>query len=125
MLFHLRKTYSWHGMKKMCTDYIKNCALCNSFNNSTDEQEIAIFITNYPCELIHLDYHFLPKTSRGNKCLLIGVDHLTKKLWLKPTPEKESKYVVDLLQEISNEIGQFSKVLSDNGREFKNEAVKL
>lgn len=73
---------------------------------------ISIIIVNFPCEKIHIDYHFLPKTPRGNKCVLVAIDHLTKRIWLSANQSKEAKNVVDALRVIVNEIHRSVLILA-------------
>jgi hypothetical protein len=91
-------------MKEDLVGYISKCEICQMWNKSNDVEEMIPIIATYPCEKIHIDYHFLPRTPRGNKCLLVIIDHLTKKVWLEASETKESKNVVKTLRTVAKEI---------------------
>lgn len=82
--------------------YMKRFWKTRSFAAIVDTDFTPIIAT-FPCEKLHMDYYLLPETKNHNKCLLVVIDHFTKKVWLFAHKSKESKYVVDLLEVVVRE----------------------
>ena len=63
-----------------------------------------------------------PVTSRGNKFILMCIDMLTGYTMAIPIPDKSAKTVCDTYRtHIYCIFGGSSRILTDNGTEFKNE----
>jgi hypothetical protein len=91
-------------MKEQLMKYLSKCDTCKKWNAAMVDTDFTPIIATFPCEKLHMDYHFLPETRNHNKCLLVVIDHLTKKVWLFAHKSKESKNVVDSLEVVVKEI---------------------
>jgi transposase-like protein len=67
----------------------------------------------------------LPKSSRGNKYVLVMVDHLSKTIILVPTTDKEpSTVAAAFTREVLTRFGACAEVVTDRGGEFGAEFQK-
>lgn len=109
-------------MKDDVKRILKRCDNClhSKAQNHKQEHTLTPIVSTKPLERVQLDYTFLPTGAGGRKCILIAVDHFSKYMWCKICSSKESKHVVDLLNEIKDEIGaaKISIIHTDNGGEF-------
>lgn len=75
-----------------------------------------------------MDFTQWPKdqVSEGDPLwLLIVLDHFSKYVWGKTFPTKESAPVAGFLIDLFVQVGTPKSLLSDNGREFVSEGLKL
>ena len=68
---------------------------------------------------------FHPPSSRGNRYALTGICMLTGFTWCIPLKSKKAAEVSRAyLQHVYSVLGGSTKILTDNGTEFKNEVFK-
>ena len=68
---------------------------------------------------------FHPPSSRGNQYALTGICMLTGFTWCIPLKSKKASEVSRAyLQHVYSVLGGSTKILTDNGTEFKNEVFK-
>ena len=121
----LKKLYFWPGMRKDTFKHCKNCTECvlqNQANNSVDFRHFKT--PDMPMQLICMDLvgPISPVTSKGNKFILTCIDMLTGYTMAKPIPDMSAKTICDTYRmHIYCIFGGSSKILTDNGTEFKND----
>ena len=76
-----------------------------------------------PMERLHIDLVVdLPETDNGNKHILVCKDSKSKFVWLFPLADKEAESVAQaLVKGVYNAFGVPKMVVSDRGREFRNQ----
>ena len=80
-----------------------------------------------PMDFIAMDLigEFHPPSSHGNRYALTGVCMLTGFAWCIPIKSKKASDVArTYMQHVYSILGGSTKVLTDNGTEFKNEVFK-
>lgn len=62
----------------------------------------------------------LPKTERGNRYVMVGMEHFSKWCVLAPLPDKASRHTAQVfLERVLSVWGAPAVVLTDQGREFE------
>ena len=121
----LKKLYFWPGMRKDTFKHCKNCTECVLQNQGSNAAEFGHFKTpDIPMQLICMDLvgPITPVTSRGNKFILTCIDMLTGYTMAIPIPDKSARTICDTYRtHIYCIFGGSSRILTDNGTEFKNE----
>ncbi|ROT80449.1 hypothetical protein C7M84_000844 [Penaeus vannamei] len=65
-----------------------------------------------------------PLTERGNQYILVIVDFLTRFAVVRALPNKYAETVAEAVSEVFADLGIPQTVLTDQGREFRNEILK-
>ena len=121
----LKKLYFWPGMRKDTFKHCKNCTECVLQNQGNNAADFGHFKTpDMPMQLICMDLAgpITPVTSKGNKFILTCIDMLTGYTMAIPIPDKSAKTVCDAYRtHIYCIFRGSSRILTDNGTEFKNE----
>lgn len=125
VLFELGTMLYFCGLRKIVQQVIDECPLCCQVNKQNTKLPLQPIYSSHAAERLVADFTFFPP-GRNNACtLLIVIDHFTKRVWYSVGTTKESKYVVNLLETIANELTlqglgtkPFKIVQSDNGKEF-------
>ena len=119
----LKKLYFWPGMRKDTFKHCKNCTECVLQNQGNNAADFGHFKTpDMPMQLICMDLvgPISPVTSRGNKFILMCIDMLTGYTMAIPIPDKSAETVCDAYRtNIYCIFGGSSRILTDNGTEFK------
>ena len=121
----LKKLYFWPGMRKDTFKHCKNCTECALQNQGNNAADFGHFKTpDMPMQLICMDLvgPITPVTSKGNRFILTCIDMLTGYTMAIPIPDKSAKTICDTYRtHIYCIFGGSSRILTDNGTEFKNE----
>ena len=121
----LKKMYYWPGMKKDIFKHCKNCAKCTLQNQGSNAAEFGHFATpDMPMQLICMDLvgPISPVTSHGNKFILTCIDMLTGFTMAISIRDKMAGTICDAYRtHIYCTFGGSSRILTDNGTEFKND----
>ena len=91
----VRKRFHWPGIRKTVTRHIQLCNVCNHKNSPTNRNTAPLghISVSQPFTFWAMDYMGpLPETSRGNKHILVVVDHFTKWCEEFATPDQKSQY---------------------------------
>ena len=124
----IRRLYYWKGIKEDMRQHCTNCYTCQLHRTATDQFEAKHFKPSMkPMDFIAMDLigEFHPPSSNGNRYALTGVCMLTGFTWCiliksKKAPDVARAY----MQLVYSILDGSTKILTDNGTEFKNEVFK-
>lgn len=109
-------------------EYVSLCETCaqiklNSHANKAPMQPIEV---NEPFAFWAMDYMGpLSETARGNKHLLVVMDHFTKWCEVFPTKDQQAKTVAEILvNRVFSRFGLAIVIHSDQGRNFESHIMQ-
>lgn len=121
----LKRSYYWPNMKK---DVFSHCNECTLQNQTTTETQFGMFMApERPMQFICMDIvrPISPVSSRGNKSCLTVVDMLTGYTMAVAIPNKSAETIVKAyMDHVYSILGGSSRMLKDNGSEFKNDVLQ-
>ena len=124
----LKRQYYWPGIRKQIFRHCKRCKECVLQNQGQPEKCFGHFDSpDLPMEFICMDLVgpiHLP-SSRGNKYVLTVIDMLTGFAIAVPIKNKNAETICEAYQDnIYCVFGGSSRMLTDNGSEFKNKEMQ-
>ena len=124
----IQRLYYWKGIKEDVLHHCRNCYTCQLHKTAAVKFEAKHFKPSLkPMDIIAMDLigEFYPPSSQGNHYALTGVCMLTGFTWCIPIKLKKATYVARAyMQHIYSILGGSTKILTDNGTEFKNEVFR-
>ena len=124
----LKKQYYWQGMRKQIFRHCKRCKECVLQNQGQPEKCFGHFDSpDLPMEFICMDLvgPIHPPSSRGNKYVLTVIDMLTGFTMAVPIKNKNAETICEAYRDnIYCVFGGSSRILMDNGSEFKNKEMQ-
>ena len=124
----IRRLYYWKGIKEDVRQHCTNCYTCQLHRTAAVKFEAKHFKPGMrPMDFIAMDLigEFHPPSSQGNRHALTGICMLTGFTWCIPLKLKKAADVSRAyLQHVYSVLGGSTKILTDNGTEFKNEIFK-
>ena len=124
----IRRLYYWKGIKEDVRQHCMNCYTCQLHRTAAVKFEAKHFKPGMrPMDFITMDLigEFHPPSSQGNRYALTGICMLTGFTWCIPLKSKKAAEVSRAyLQHVYSVLGGSTKILTDNGTEFKNEVFK-
>lgn len=125
-LLHLLRQHLWHpGLYAVTNDICVTCPQCQLMKWSRQVQlpPTVKIATSRPFEMVAVDLVQFPRTSSGNIGCCVLVDHNSKWTSVVPIKSKMSASVVNIIE---RQMLPFlpripTKILSDNGPEFKSQ----
>ena len=124
----LKRQYYWPGIRKQVFRHCKRCKECVLQNQGQPERSFGHFdLPELPMEFIcmNLDGPIHPPSSRGNRYVLTVIDMLTGFTMAVPIKNKNADMICDAYRDhIYCTFGGSSRILTDNGSEFKNQEMK-
>ena len=124
----LKRQYYWPGIRKQIFRHCKKCKECILQNQGQPEKCFGHFDSpDLPMEFICMDLVgpiHLP-SSRGNKYVLTVIDMLTGFTIAVPIKNKNAETICDAYRDnVYCVFGGSSRMLTDNGSEFKNKEMQ-
>ena len=124
----LKRQYYWPGIRKQIFRHCKKCKECVLQNQGQPEKCFGHFDSpDLPMEFICMDLVgpvHLP-SSRGNKYVLTVINMLTGFTIAVPIKNKNVETICDAYRNhVYCTFGGSSRILTDNGSEFKNQEMK-
>ncbi len=119
----MRKCFYWPGICFDVEKHVKQCATCAHHTSPVDLNQALLtnIAVGEPFTFWAMDFIGpLPETSKGNKHILVVVDHFTKWCEAFATPDQKASTVAPLL--ISKIFSRFwppAVLHSDQGRNFE------
>ena len=126
----LKQQYYWPGIRKQVFRHCKNCKECILQNQGQAEHGFSNFNTpNLPMQFICMDLvgPIQPASSRGNRYVLTVIDMLQVSQLQSPYKIRARTLCVEhtmIMCFASLDFGGSSRILTDNGSEFKNQEMK-
>ena len=124
----LKRQYYWPGIRKQIFRHCKKCKECVLQNQGQPEKCFGHFDSpDLPMEFICMDLvgPIHPPSSRGNKYVLTVIDMLTGFTIAVPIKNKNAETICDAYRDnIYCVFGGSSRMLTDNGSEFKNKEIQ-
>ena len=124
----MKRCYYWPGMRKDILRHCKRCHHCALQNQGTGEAGFDHFnVPALPMEFICMDLvgPISPQTSKGNRYILTVIDMLTGYTIAVPITDKRSETVCKAYRDsVYCIFGGSSRILTDNGTEFKSREMK-
>ena len=124
----LKRQYYWPGIRKQIFRHCKKCKECVLQNQGQPEKCFGHFDSpDLPMEFICMDLvgPIHPPSSRGNKYVLTVIDMLTGFTIAVPIKNKNAETICEAYQDnIYCVFGGSSRMLMDNGSEFKNKEME-
>ena len=123
----LKRQYYWPGIRKQVFRHCKKCKECVLQNQGQPEKCFGHFDSpDLPMEFICMDLvgPIHPPSSRGNKYVLTVIDMLTGFTIAVPIKNKNAQTICEAYWDnIYCVFGGSSRMLTDNGSEFKNKEM--
>lgn len=119
----LRHRFFWPHMRASVEKYIRECSACAQRKNPihSNKAPTQTIDVGQPFTFWALDYMGpLPETARGNKHILVIMDHFTK--WCEAVPTKDQKastVAPILINKIFSRFGPPTVLHSDQGANFE------
>ena len=124
----LKRQYYWKGMRKRVFKHCKQCSECILQNQGQPEKQFSHFQTpDLPMQFICMDLvgPIHPPSSKGNKYVLTVIDMLTGFTVATAIPDKNAETVCKAYRDhVYCIFGGSSRILTDNGTEFKTREMK-
>ena len=124
----IQRLYYWKGIKEDVLQHCRNCYMCQLHRTAAVKFEAKHFKPSLkPMDFIAMDLisEFHPPSSQGNCYTLTGVCMLMGFTWCIPIKSKKAADVARAyMQHIYSVLGGSTKILTDNGTEFKNEVFR-
>ena len=127
-LLRTKNRFFWPKMAIQIKDFVRNCQVCaqtklNCHNEKAPLQPIEV---NEPFVFWAMDYMGpLPETSRGNKHLLVVMDHFTKWCEVFPTADQKASTIAEILvNRVFSRFGPPTIIHSDQGRNFESNLMQ-
>ena len=124
----MKRQYYWPGMRKDILRHCKRCHQCSLQNQSTGEIGFDHFnVPSLLMEFICMDLvgPISPQTSKGNRYMLTVIDMLTGYTIAVAIPDKRAETVCKAYRDqVYCTFGGSSRILTDNGMEFKSKEMK-
>ena len=124
----LKRQYYWPGIRKQVFRLCKKCKECALQNQGQPEKCFGHFESpDLPMEFICMDLvgPIHPPSSKGNKYVLMVIDMLKGFTIAVPIKNKNAETICDAYRNhLYCTFGGSSRILMDNGSEFKNQEMK-
>ena len=124
----LKRQYYWPGIRKQIFRHCKKCMECVLQNQGQPEKCFGHFDSpDLPMEFICMDLvgPIHPPSSRGNKYVLTVIDMLTGFTIAVPIKNKNAETICEAYRDnVYCVFGGSSRMLTDNGSEFKNKEMQ-
>ena len=109
-------------------DFVQNCPVCAQTKLSSQHGKAPLkpIEVNEPFVFWAMGYMCpLPKTARGNKHLLVVMDHFTKWWEVFPTQNQRASAVADILvNRVFSRFGLPTIIISDQRRNFESNLMQ-
>ena len=127
MFEKIRTRYYWPQMYENIRDYVRTCDACQRRGGHRKNQLLHPIPVGNPFHQIGMDFVGpLTQTPRGNKYIIVAMDHFTKWPEAKPVPNATADQVaLFLYEDIVSRHGCPVKILTDQGTHFRNNMIKL
>ncbi len=126
MIERVRRDYYWTKQQNHVQHFVKNCRICNMVQNprTRPKGELMPIFTCRALQLITSDVLGPLKTSiKGNKYVLVIIDHFSKFIQLYALPNQEATTIIKCLHNFVMKFGIPEAFLSDQGRNYQSDLI--
>lgn len=126
-LGRMEPKFYWPNMCKAVNEYVRSCEECARPKPPPGYSRAPLkpIITTKPFQLVTSDIMGpLTQTERGNKYVIVFIDHFTKWVELFPMQNMEAKTVAGCLLQVIYRHGVPEALLTDQGRNYEAEIFK-
>ena len=120
--------YTWPGVRDDVDNYVRTCPQCQTRKHQVPrvrapQQHVEV---TGPFETVGIDVLGpFPRSSKGNKYVVLAADYLTKWTMTKAIPRATAEEVIKFfLEEILYRHGSPTRIITDNGKCFVAKIVK-
>lgn len=119
----------WEGMKKDVENFINNCQSCVQVKNPYQRLRVPMQgqLAEYPLQTVSTDIAGpLPTSSKGNKWIIVFVEHFTKFCELVPMRNAKAETVAGIFvrEWVCRYNGICENFLSDQGTNYMSEVMQ-
>ena len=119
--------FYWPQMRRCIRTFVQSCRVCGEVKASTSTTKAPLRPINVsePFVFWAMDYMGpLPEISRGNKHVLVVMDHFTKYCEAFPTQDQKARTVANILvSKIFSRFGPPMAIHSDQGSNFESNLI--
>ncbi|GFR48414.1 hypothetical protein Agub_g10309 [Astrephomene gubernaculifera] len=125
----IKLSYWWSGMHADVSSVVSRCKLCDRANTTGNvrPEELQPLPIKGPMYRWGVDLCGpFPETARGDRYVMVAIEHFSKHIELIPLPDKTAKSTAQAF--LSNVLARFSapaEVLTDRGAEWQGEFAAL
>ena len=123
-----KERFFWPKMSSTIIDFVGSCPTCaqNKATNTLCQAPLQSIDVSEPFVFWAMDYMGpLPETVRGNKHLLVVMDHFTKWCEVFPTKDQKAITVAEILvSRVFSRFGPPVVIHSDQGSNFESNLIK-
>ena len=123
----LARQWWWNGMYSEALRYVRNCPECAVVAGSGSHRRPPLhpIPVRRPFQIVGVDIMDLPKTSEGNKHVVVFQDYLTKWPMVYPLPDQKAHRIAHILvNEVIPFFGVPEALLSDRGTNLLSHLIK-
>ena len=117
----------WPFMHKDITNYCRTCTACESIRSPNPKHQAPLLSikTDHPLQMVFADIAELPTSRKGNRYILVIVDHFSKYTNIYPMRDQTAHTVAKhLFEEYITEHGVPESLHTDQGRQFESRIVQ-
>jgi hypothetical protein len=123
----IRERFYWPTLHKDVEIYCRNCRRCVVAKEPVPKVKVkmAHVISNYPLDVVAMDFTVLERSSSGYENVLVLTDIFTKFVLTIPTRDQTARTVAEvLIRDFFNRYGIPRRLHSDRGRSFENKITR-
>ncbi|MGL4342012.1 MAG: DDE-type integrase/transposase/recombinase, partial [Lactococcus lactis] len=126
MEFMIKQRYNWDSIHKEIKEYVEKCEQCLKAGSERVNTKNKPIKTEFPNELWVCDLiGRIQDTNGTNKFIFMAIDHYSKWIETKVLKNKTAEAVAEAIENlIIKKNGIPTKILTDNGLEFRNNIQK-
>ena len=121
----VRARFYWPGMMEDIKKHVDECMNCMKRKRWEPRAELVNIVTNFPMEMVSMDYLGLETSIGGYSNILVLTDHFTRYAMAVPTKNQTAKTTAKALVDLFvNHYGLPHRLHSDNGANFTSHVIR-